>query len=169
MIYSYICSWFHYVIFKLWSKLPTRQPQFRASANQFTQASLTIQRVQHCPALKHIFSSFYRNESSLRDCLIELKKGLFSALRVRTHAQIRAILLQFFARCCKKSPFPWLKYLHVCQINTPYCRNDAPPPFYRLASKNLHSRCWAALLIFCGWAVRPGKSVRTFSNSHPSS
>ena len=30
--------------------------------------------------------------------------------------------IAIFRPCCKKSPLPWLKYLHACQINTPPCK-----------------------------------------------
>ena len=47
------------------------------------------------------------------------------------------------------------------QINTPLCKKKktAPPPYFRLTSKNVHSCCWAAMLVFCGWAVSSSHST----------
>ena len=62
----------------------------------------------------------------------------------------KGLLIVIFCPCYKKSPSPWGKSsLHAKY--TPLPAKNAPSPFFRLASENLHSCCWAALLIFGGF------------------
>ena len=60
-----------------------------------------------------------------------------------------------------------MKNLLAWQINTPPCKKCPFFPFFRLASKNLHSCCWAALFVFLWLGRQTRQASEDFQQRPP--